>query len=220
MAQRVISFITNPVTGWRTVHFYGPLANWLLVVAAVSDALTKPPDVISLPMTVSMCVYSGLFMRFAWCVQPRNLLLLSCHAFNEVAQLNQLRRGLTYQIEREKTTGQKIDLNLPAVGAGLVTGAGFVVAGPTLQRIVTTTSLLPERARTLMLHPAGPFTSQFWAPTSKFLLSISNIMDINRPVEKISTAQQTALSATGYIWMLYSMRIIPRNWNLCKFYHL
>jgi mitochondrial pyruvate carrier 1 len=40
----------------------------------------------------AMCVYSGLFMRFAWMVQPRNYLLLACHASNESVQLYQLSR--------------------------------------------------------------------------------------------------------------------------------
>ncbi|KAI5058585.1 hypothetical protein GOP47_0026755 [Adiantum capillus-veneris] len=52
----------------------------------------KPPDVISGNMTSAMCVYSGLFMRFAWMVQPRNYLLLTCHAANETVQLYQLSR--------------------------------------------------------------------------------------------------------------------------------
>jgi hypothetical protein len=39
-----------------------------------------------------MCVYSCLFMRFAWMVQPRNYLLLACHASNETVQLYQLSR--------------------------------------------------------------------------------------------------------------------------------
>merc|ERR550534_223775 len=47
---------------------------------------------ISPKMTTAMCVYSGLFMRFAWQVQPRNYLLLACHATNEGAQLTQLAR--------------------------------------------------------------------------------------------------------------------------------
>ena len=33
-----------------------------------------------------MCVYSCLFMRFAWEIQPRNYILLSCHAANETVQ--------------------------------------------------------------------------------------------------------------------------------------
>jgi hypothetical protein len=39
-----------------------------------------------------MCIYSLLFMRFAWEVKPRNYLLLACHASNETVQLYQLRR--------------------------------------------------------------------------------------------------------------------------------
>jgi mitochondrial pyruvate carrier 1 len=39
-----------------------------------------------------MCVYSVLFMRFAWEVRPRNYLLLACHAANETVQLTQLGR--------------------------------------------------------------------------------------------------------------------------------
>jgi Mitochondrial pyruvate carriers len=39
-----------------------------------------------------MCVYSALFMRFAWMVQPRNYLLLACHASNETVQMYQLSR--------------------------------------------------------------------------------------------------------------------------------
>ncbi len=44
-----------------------------------------------------MCVYSLLFMRFAWMIQPRNYLLLACHASNEVVQLNQMRRYWEYR---------------------------------------------------------------------------------------------------------------------------
>jgi hypothetical protein len=40
----------------------------------------------------AMCVCSALLMRFAWMVQPRNYLLLACHASNETVQLYQLAR--------------------------------------------------------------------------------------------------------------------------------
>ena len=46
------------------------------------------------------------------------------------------------------------------------------------------------------------------------MLSVSNIMDLDRPVEKVSTMQQTALCATGFIWSRYSMVINPVNYNL------
>ncbi|RDY10412.1 Mitochondrial pyruvate carrier 1 [Mucuna pruriens] len=57
----------------------------------------KPPETISINMTGVMCVYSALFMRFAWVVRPRNLHLLVCHASNETVQLYQLSRWLRAQ---------------------------------------------------------------------------------------------------------------------------
>jgi hypothetical protein len=42
---------------------------------------------ISGPMTGALTVYSGLFMRFAWQVQPRNYILLACHAANGTVQV-------------------------------------------------------------------------------------------------------------------------------------
>ncbi|MCO5562576.1 hypothetical protein L7F22_016204 [Adiantum nelumboides] len=73
----------------------------------------KPPDVISGNMTSAMCVYSGLFMRFAWMVQPRNYLLLSCHAANESVQLYQLSRWARANgyLGDEKPTTNETPLN-------------------------------------------------------------------------------------------------------------
>lgn len=39
----------------------------------------------------------SMAQRFAWMIQPRNYLLLACHASNEVVQLNQLRRWASVQ---------------------------------------------------------------------------------------------------------------------------
>jgi mitochondrial pyruvate carrier 1 len=52
---------------------------------------------VSRNMTAAMCVYSGLFMRFAWMIQPRNYILLACHFSNELVQLNQMRRWASVQ---------------------------------------------------------------------------------------------------------------------------
>ena len=38
-------------------------------------------------------------MRFAWMVQPRNLLLFACHATNEGAQVTQLGRYTRYRYD-------------------------------------------------------------------------------------------------------------------------
>jgi len=72
--------------------------------------MQKPADTISARMTGSMysmqtggvkstrcrsaalAVYSLFFMRFAWMVQPRNYLLLACHASNEAGQLYLLKK--------------------------------------------------------------------------------------------------------------------------------
>ena len=54
----------------------------------------------------------------------------------------------------------------------------------------------PSGIRSLLLHPAGPFTSIpypinpilvfFWAPTFKWMITIANIGDIKRPAENVS----------------------------------
>ncbi|KAI8345171.1 mitochondrial pyruvate carrier [Mortierella sp. GBAus27b] len=76
-------------------HFWGPVANWGLPLAAIAD-FKKDPELISGKMTAALSVYSVLFMRFAWMVQPRNYLLFACHATNEVAQLTQGGRFIQY----------------------------------------------------------------------------------------------------------------------------
>ncbi|KAK0064515.1 mitochondrial pyruvate carrier 1 [Biomphalaria pfeifferi] len=80
---------------YYSTHFWGPVANWGLPLAAIAD-LKKNPEIISGKMTLALSIYSCLFMRFAWKVIPRNLLLLSCHMTNEVAQLTQGARFINY----------------------------------------------------------------------------------------------------------------------------
>ncbi|KAL3881280.1 hypothetical protein ACJMK2_027735 [Sinanodonta woodiana] len=70
------------------VRFRISLANWGLPLAALAD-LKKDPQMISGKMTLALTVYSCLFMRFAIKVQPRNLLLFSCHFTNTCAQITQ-----------------------------------------------------------------------------------------------------------------------------------
>ncbi|XP_020622760.1 mitochondrial pyruvate carrier 1-like [Orbicella faveolata] len=81
-----------------STHFWGPVANWGLPLAAMSD-MKRDPEYISGRMTTALCIYSVLFMRFAWKVQPRNMLLFACHFSNEVCQLVQLGRFVKYRLE-------------------------------------------------------------------------------------------------------------------------
>ena len=83
-----------------STHFWGPVANWGIPLAAIAD-IKKDPKYISGKMTLALCVYSVLFMRFSLKVKPRNLLLFSCHATNEVAQLIQGYRFLKHKQENK-----------------------------------------------------------------------------------------------------------------------
>ncbi|XP_008054083.1 mitochondrial pyruvate carrier 1-like protein [Carlito syrichta] len=78
-----------------STHFWGPMANWGIPLAAFRD-LRATPDIISGRMTTALLFYSMAFMRFAYRVQPRNLLLMSCHCTNVVAQSLQGGRFLRY----------------------------------------------------------------------------------------------------------------------------
>ncbi|KAJ0409490.1 hypothetical protein P43SY_002380 [Pythium insidiosum] len=101
-AARLRAFINHP-TGPKTTHFWGPVANWGFVVAAMAD-MNKPAEMISIKMTSALSMYSLIFMRFAWMVQPRNYLLLACHVCNETAQLYQLQRAVRAQTGEPKET--------------------------------------------------------------------------------------------------------------------
>ncbi|XP_022826005.1 mitochondrial pyruvate carrier 1 [Spodoptera litura] len=78
-----------------STHFWGPVANWGIPLAAIADT-QKDPAIISGKMTLALSIYSLMFMRFAWRVQPRNLLLFACHLTNEAAQLTQLARFVNH----------------------------------------------------------------------------------------------------------------------------
>ncbi|KAM4695086.1 mitochondrial pyruvate carrier 1 [Discoglossus pictus] len=79
-----------------STHFWGPVANWGLPIAAIND-MKKSPEIISGRMTFALTCYSLLFMRFAYKVQPRNWLLFACHFTNEGAQLIQGSRLIKYK---------------------------------------------------------------------------------------------------------------------------
>ena len=106
-----IAWARSP-TGPRTTPFWGPVANWGLVVAGMLDS-QKPADQISITMTSVLCAYSLLFMRFAYMVSPRNYLLMSVHACNEAVQGWQLKRAIMHQqgFVEEEGGGKKPQLS-------------------------------------------------------------------------------------------------------------
>jgi len=197
-----------PETGWKTTHFWGPVANWTLSLAAVYDMSFKSPEVVSYNMTGTMCIYSMFFMRFAWMVQPRNYILLACHGFNEAAQVTQLIRKWNFDNEKSAAGANAAKLALAAPAGA--SGWGIV---PKIQNAALKIPM-PGFLHSFLAHPAGPFTIHFWAPTFKWNLSFANLADYARPVDKVSTAQQLALMSTGLIWTRWSFVITPVNYNL------
>ena len=124
--------------GWfNNVHFWanaGAIAGWGMTGAAIYDASFAGPEVISMNMTGVMLVYSSLFARWAWIVNPRNLMLAACHASNVVAQCNQMRRALEHKL----ANGQEEEVNeIAKKAAGVILGAGAaIVGGPTIQAAI------------------------------------------------------------------------------------
>eukprot|EP00967_Tisochrysis_lutea_P132192 scaffold230554_cov35-Tisochrysis_lutea.AAC.3 len=163
-------------------------------------------------MTPVQIVYSGLFARWAWVVRPQNLLLCACHVSNVVAQCNQLRRAVEYQISIGKEKEVKEAGMQAAMGAAGL--AALIVAGPALRALVVGMSLPGLSA--WAESAAGPFTVHFWAPMSKWLISGANFLDLERPTDKISAAQMSALVVTGFFFTRYALLVTPINYVLCS----
>ncbi|CAE7437154.1 MPC1 [Symbiodinium sp. CCMP2592] len=127
------AFINSP-TGPMTTHFWGPIANWGLAASGMYDAALKGPEIINERMSATQILYSGLFVRFAWAVQPRNYILASCHTANVLAQGNQLRRWAEYKIQTEPETGPSTVRNASLLAAGAAAGiAAMLVASTPVQ---------------------------------------------------------------------------------------
>ena len=47
-------------------------------------------------------------------------------------------------------------------------------------RSVLSSESMPSFVRNMSEHPAGPMTIFFWAPTSKWLLSVNNLLDLKK----------------------------------------
>ena len=54
----------------------------------------------------------------------------------------------------------------------------------------------------------------FWAPSFKWMITISNIGDLEKPAHMISAPQQFAIFSTGAIWTKYAFAVTPVNYNL------
>mmetsp|Transcript_21235 Transcript_21235/g.51308 ORF Transcript_21235/g.51308 Transcript_21235/m.51308 type:complete len:322 (-) Transcript_21235:357-1322(-) len=200
---------------WDSAEFWGrcgALAGWGMSGAAIYDALESSPELISLNMTGVLLVYSSLFSRWAFVVKPQNLLLAGCHITNVAAQANQLRRAVEYK--KEHGLDEEVNDIMVKAGATAAAGAACVLAGPAVQGALVNASLGPISA--VAAAEAGPFTVHFWAPMSKWCISGASFLELDRPTEKISLAQYSALTLTGLFFSRYALLVAPINYTLCS----
>lgn len=116
--KKAANYLTNKEmrTYLMSTHFWGPVANWGIPLAAIADT-SKPVDFISGKMTFALCAYSAVFMRFAYMVQPRNWLLFACHFTNECAQLTQGARLINYEYLGGKEKAEAAEATTAAAAA-------------------------------------------------------------------------------------------------------
>ena len=197
----------NSAEAWGAA---GALAGWGISGSAIYDAFNQGPEVISLTMTPVLIVYSTLFAVWSWVIIPKNLLLMGCHLANIVAQCNQLRRGIEYKLDQ----GQQEEVNKMAQQAALggAVFAGSFAFGPMVRSRLSQANL--GIVSSIAAADAGPFTVHFWAPASKWLISGASFMELDRPTEKISLPQYSALTLTGLFFSRYSLLVVPMNINL------
>jgi hypothetical protein len=60
--QVLLSFWNSEV-GPKTTHFWGPVANWGIVLGGLAD-MYKPPEMISTNMTGALCIYRWVWWHF------------------------------------------------------------------------------------------------------------------------------------------------------------
>eukprot|EP01082_Thalassiosira_pseudonana_P012876 g12087.t1 g12087 contig6:1187405-1188441(-) len=125
---------------------------------------------------------------------------------------NQMRRALEYkQANGEEEAVNDILVKAGATAAGAV---ACVLAGPTVQSALVAANIPLVSA--VAAADAGPFTVHFWAPMSKWLISGASFMELDRPTEKISLAQYSALTMTGFFFSRYALLVTPINYTLCS----
>jgi hypothetical protein len=123
-----------------------------------------------------------------------------------------MRRALEYKLAQGEDNEVK-EIAIKAAATG-VAGVGALAFGPKTQAMLVASKLGPISA--ISGAAAGPFTVHFWAPMSKWLISGASFMDFDRPIEKVSIPQYSALTATGFFFTRYALLVSPVNFVLCS----
>ena len=93
-----------------------------------------------------------------------------------------------------------------AVGAAVVTTC--VVSADKIKAVVA------PIGPAYLSSPGGPFTIHPWPPVTKLGISGVNMLELNRPTDKISLSQMSALPATGATFSRYGLLVTPINYPL------
>ena len=70
-----------------------------------------------------------------------------------------------------------------------------------------------------LTSPVGPLTIHFWGPVANWGFVIAGILDMNKPMERVSERMQCVLTTYSCLFMRFAWRVQPRNYLLfaCHF---
>lgn len=177
------SCLLSPDHGWKTSHFWGPVSNWGLVLASIRDSRYKSANTIDINMTSSLIIFSSCFIRFAWKVRPRNILLLVCHAFNLLIQSIQLNRALQTRKETITFDYLKTQFNQFNPFKKRYAMVGLIYLSlPSFSKFIRNTKY-HGMLNNILTSPVGPTTIFFWAPMSKWLITLNNLKNFDKPIK-------------------------------------
>merc|ERR550537_1890082 len=129
--------------------------------------------------------------------------------FNVACQTNQLRRGLEYKVQ---TGGPEALEEIKDLGVKFVAGAAFVTAAVLGADKIK--AVVAPIGPAYLSSPGGPFTIHPWPPMTKLMISGASLLELDRPTDKISISQYTALTITGLIFSQYGLVVTPINYPL------
>ena len=117
-------------------------------------------------------------------------------------------------MDYKKENGKDEEVNdiIQKAGATAAAGAACVLGGPMVQSAMVNANL--GVLSSVAAAEAGPFTVHFWAPMSKWMISGASFLELDRPTEKISLAQYSALTLTGFFFSRYALLVAPINYTL------
>merc|ERR550537_1484871 len=129
--------------------------------------------------------------------------------FNVACQTNQLRRGLEYKVAEG---GPEAMEEIKGLAVKAAAGAAFITAAVLSADKIK--SVVAPIGPAYLSSPGGPFTIHPWPPVTKLMISGASLLELDRPTDKISISQYTALTITGLIFSQYGLVVTPINYPL------